>query len=171
MEITYLGNLAFRLKTKTSSVVTEPVGSVDADIVVTTDKDKKTSPATFVINGPGEYEVRGISVVGVYSGIFVIELDGLRIVHLGKLDQKLSERQMEEIGPVDVVMVGVGTGALELVRQLDPWVVIPMGYDEAKLEEFLKGMARTETTPQPKLVLSADKLPTVLSVVVLEKKS
>ncbi len=42
------------------------------------------------------------------NGIWVIEMDGLHIVHLGDLGHILSEDQVKQIGPVDVLMIPVG---------------------------------------------------------------
>ncbi len=212
MEIVYLGHSAFKIKGKQKTVVTDPYGDsvgkfprdIEADIVTVSHSHDdhnavdKLKTKSFIIDGPGEYEVGGVSVVGVpvfhdgVSGeergsntVFVIEIDGLRIVHLGDLGHKLSEENLEEIGAVDVVLVPVGgtytidaKAAKEVVSQVDPWIAIPMHYKTADfglkeiagLEEFMKEMGKADIVPIPKLVISADKLPTEMEVVVLEKK-
>jgi L-ascorbate metabolism protein UlaG (beta-lactamase superfamily) len=40
--------------------------------------------------------------------IFVFDLEGLRVVHLGDLGHKLSDDQVKQIGAVDVLMIPVG---------------------------------------------------------------
>jgi L-ascorbate metabolism protein UlaG (beta-lactamase superfamily) len=68
--------------------------------------------------------------------IFVIEVAGVRIVHLSDLGQKLDARQIEAIGVPDVLLVPVGgfftidaEQAYEVVGQLKPRAyVIPMHY-------------------------------------------
>ncbi len=69
------------------------------------------------------------------NAIFIFETGGLRIVHLGDLGHRLTEAQIEAIGPVDVLLVPVGgfftidaAGATDVVEQLGPRVVIPMHY-------------------------------------------
>jgi L-ascorbate metabolism protein UlaG (beta-lactamase superfamily) len=155
----------------------------------------------FVINGPGEYEIGGVSVIGVptwhdeeqggkrgLNTVFVIEIDELRIAHVGDLGHKLSQEQLEEMGPVDVLMIPVGGEytidakvASEVVKQVDPWVVIPMHYQQPGLDKdnfgkltgvevFLKEMGKSEVVAVPKLTISADRLPSELQVVVLERK-
>ena len=213
MEIIYLGHSAFKLKGKQKNVVTDPydekVGKfpkdIEADIVTVSHNHFDHNAVTkvkgdpFVINGPGEYEVGGVSVVGVATfhddqngalrgknTVYVIEIDGLRIAHLGDLGHKLSDDNLEEMGAIDVVLIPVGgyytidaKVAKEVVGQIDPWVVVPMHYhtegmgvDEiVGVEEFLKEMGKTGITAIPKLVISADKLPEEMQVVVLEKKS
>ena len=91
------------------------------------------------------------------NGIWVIEMDGLHIVHLGDLGHILSEEQVKQIGPVDVLMIPVGgiytlngTDAKKVIAQLKPKrYIIPMHYGTAvydellPLDEFLDGMKPT----------------------------
>jgi L-ascorbate metabolism protein UlaG (beta-lactamase superfamily) len=212
VDIVYLGHSAFKIKDRQKTVVTDPYTEVvgklprdlEADIVTVSHKHPdhnavdKVKGHQFVIDGPGEYEVGGISVIGVptfhddaggekrgANTAYVIEIEGLRIVHLGDLGHKLSQETLEEIGSVDVALVPVGGNytidaktAKEVVAQVDPWIVIPMHYqmnellmkDIAPVEDFLKEMGKPDVVPIPKLSLSLDKLPTEMQIVVLEKK-
>jgi L-ascorbate metabolism protein UlaG (beta-lactamase superfamily) len=102
-----------------------------------------------VINIPGEYSVRGVSIVGIPSfhkepeagqekiinTIFVLESEDLRVCHLGDLGTDLSEKQLEEINGVDILMIPIGGNytighkrALELIKKIEPALVIPMHY-------------------------------------------
>ena len=89
------------------------------------------------------------------NGIWVIEMDGLHIVHLGDLGHMLTDEQLKEIGPVDVLMIPVGgiytlngTDAKKVIEQLKPKrYIIPMHYgipkvfeDLLPLDEFLDGL-------------------------------
>ncbi|MDO8487951.1 MAG: MBL fold metallo-hydrolase [bacterium] len=214
MEFSYLGHSAFKLKGKTATLVTDPydakVGKFPKDTtadIVTVSHDhfdhnqvKLISGSPFVIDSAGEYEVKGVSVVGVGSWhdnsggserganvLYVIEMDGLRICHAGDLGHKLTDPQLEALGSLDIVLLPVGgtftldaKQAAEVVQQLDPWIVIPMHHQQpgldsaafgklAEVDVFLKELGKT-VTPVPKLVMSRDKLPTELQVVVLERK-
>lgn len=68
--------------------------------------------------------------------ISTIEVDGLKICHLGALGQsELTPKQIELIGHVDILMVPVGgygtigpKDAARIVAQLHPSVIIPMAY-------------------------------------------
>lgn len=67
--------------------------------------------------------------------IFVIEADGLKIVHLGDLGHLLSNTQVAAIGKPDILMLPVGgyytidaSTALQVMKQLQPAVTIPMHY-------------------------------------------
>jgi L-ascorbate metabolism protein UlaG (beta-lactamase superfamily) len=78
--------------------------------------------------------------------MFVIEVNGLKIVHLGDLGEKLSAEQVQAIGRPDVLLVPVGgfftidaDGAYEVVQQLKPRAyTIPMHYRTAVLEASLR---------------------------------
>ena len=126
MEISFLGHSSFKLKGKTGSVVTDPfdpqmVGlkysGVEGDIVTVShehDDHNRVSlvkGAKKVISGPGEYEILGISILGFPSfhddrkgsvrgknTIYVFEIDGLRLAHLGDLGHALSEELVEDLG-------------------------------------------------------------------------
>ncbi len=89
------------------------------------------------------------------NGIWVLTVDGLHIVHLGDLGHLLTDEQLKEIGPVDVLMIPVGgvytlngTDAKKVIEQLKPKrYVIPMHYgipkiyeDLLPLDEFLDGL-------------------------------
>src|SRR3990170_913648 len=109
MEITYLGHSSFRLKASKGIVLTDPfdpdmVGlkfpKVSADLVTVSHQHEDHNRVNLVaevkkeISGPGEYEVQGISFIGIptyhdnekgekrgKNTIFVIEMDNLRILH------------------------------------------------------------------------------------------
>lgn len=87
------------------------------------------------------------------NSIFVVEVDGLKIVHLGDLGHVLSESQVKEIGAVDILMIPVGgiytingSNAKDIVKALKPRLyILPMHYgtkvlgDLADPTEFLDG--------------------------------
>lgn len=87
------------------------------------------------------------------NSIFVVEVDGLKIVHLGDLGHLLDEAQVKEIGAVDILMIPIGGiytinggNAKEIVKALKPRLyVLPMHYgtkvlgDLAEPTEFLDG--------------------------------
>lgn len=154
--------------------------------------------AAFVINEPGEYEIAGVSILGIPSfhdnsqgskrgrnAIFIIDIDGLRLVHLGDLGHKLDEPQLEEINGSDLLFIPVGGDftidakkAAEVINQVGPKIVTPMHYclpglkfKLAPVGDFLKEMGAMEIKPVDKLVLSKDKLPEEKEVVVLNVRS
>jgi len=100
------------------------------------------------IVGPGEYEVSGVLIVGFKTyhdndkgekrgknTVFIIHMDELTICHLGDLGHSLTSEQLEELEDVDVLFIPVGgvstidgSKAAEVVRQIEPKIVIPMHY-------------------------------------------
>ena len=151
----------------------------------------------FLIEEPGEYEVKGIYIKGVNAfhdnsqgkerGIvtmFTIEAENIKICHLSDFGQKeLTATQLESLGDIDVLMVPVGgiytisaREALGIISQIEPKIVIPMHYSIPRLkikldslDKFLKVMGRDSVVPEKKLKLKADNLPREeLEVIVLQ---
>ena len=79
------------------------------------------------------------------NSIFILEVDGLKIVHLGDLGHLLTDDQVRQIGPVDVLMIPVGgvytingSKAKEVVAQLKPKMyILPMHYGTRTFEDLL----------------------------------
>ena len=95
----------------------------------------------FEINQPGEYEVGGVSVIGLVGGGYVVEMDGLRLCTATK---------SADAGAIDVALLSELD--MEIVKQIDPRVVVTIGKE---------GVA--------KYIISRDKLPTELTTVCLIK--
>lgn len=136
----------------------------DAQIVLktnhsyTVDDLGKIAPAAFVVEGPGEYEVKGVYVRGIDSNfgksanelaavkegstIYTIEAEEMKLCHLGNLSEtELTQGQVEKIGNIDILMFPVGDGAklgakeaLKIVSQIEPSIAVPMNYAIPKLK-------------------------------------
>jgi len=144
---------------------------------------------------PGEYEINGVLIIGIATfhdadkgekrgknTAYLIEVDEVSICHLGDLGHVLAAQQVEEIGKVDVLLLPVGgvstinaPMAAEVVRQLEPKVVVPMHYKTSALnrelepvESFLKEVGVKQVEPQPKLSLTKSNLPLSTQVFLLE---
>ncbi len=82
-----------------------------------------------------------------YAGnsIFVFEAAGLCIAHLGHLHHTLTDEHLKRLGPIDIVLIAVDgavtisqEGALTVIDQIKPKVVIPMHYwGYGSLERFV----------------------------------
>lgn len=129
---------------------------------------KAVSGNPFLIESPGEYEVKGIYIKGIPAfhdnslgkergrvTIFTIEIEELKICHLSDFGQaELTEQQLEEIGEANVLMIPVGgvytigpKEASRIINQIEPQIIIPMHYRIPKLkykleelDKFLKVM-------------------------------
>lgn len=206
MHITWKGQACFsitvsRSKQEQVRILTDPFdpsatglkwAPQEADIVLVSHqhadhsnvKGVKGSP--FVVETPGEFEVRDIVIRGIPSfhddtkgaerggnTIFVMEAEGMRLCHLGDIGQKeLTAKQLELIGNIDVLFVPVGgtytvdaKEAADIVNQVEPGVIIPMHYaipglkiKLAGVEEFLKVRGIKDTEPQAKLSLKVSEV-------------
>ena len=221
MELTWYGRTCVRLKGRDAVVVADPYQAVvgptgrgiTGDIVTFSHPDDTPLPKpkgrttrdgathlpssleeAFVLDGPGEYEVKHILVNGVRTFrddkrgaergrnvAFVVEGDGVHVAHLGDIAHTLTEEKVGEIGSVDIVCVPIGgqlspTRAAELVAQLDPKIVVPMPVcdsDEAcepLLAKFLHEMGSTASEPQPRLSITPGGLPDETTTVLLESR-
>lgn len=212
MEIVYLGHSCFLLKTKDSRVVIDPydkeigfkMPKVSADTVTVShdhkdhDNVEAVSGEPMVINGSGEYEIKGVGITGMSSFhddkdgkergkniVFVFDTEELRIVHLGDLGHKLDKKQLDELDGVDVLMVPVGgeftidfKQAKEVVNQISPSIVIPMHFktkDHNKsfdkltsVKEFVTELG-IEPKKENKLKIKKLDLPEEMELVILEK--
>jgi len=211
MEITWLGHSCFKLKGKEATLVTDPfnedsgyhLGKINADIVTISHAHPQHSFVSGirgnpkVLSGPGEYEIAGIFIYGIPTFhdaelgrkrgkniVFLIEIDGVKICHLGDLGHKLSAGQIEEIDDTEILLIPVGgvstigaAEAAELVNLIEPKIVIPMHFKtEAEkmplepLDKFLKEMGIKKPSPIPKLSVTKQNLPAETQVVILDYK-
>lgn len=111
----------------------------------------------FLIEGPGEYEIKGVFIQGVEADhdksqgkergkitVFTIETEEMRLCHLGDFGQReLTPEQLEKIGDIDILMIPVGgiytisaREASKVVSQIEPRLVIPMHYQLPKLKIY-----------------------------------
>jgi L-ascorbate metabolism protein UlaG (beta-lactamase superfamily) len=104
------------------------------------------------------------------NSIFVFEIAGLCIAHLGHLHHTLNQQQLNEIGRIDVVLVPVDgsytldvEGMIEVLQALKAPLMIPMHYFSSHtLNRFLDRMGTAyavEFAETPSLVLSKSTLP------------
>ena len=213
MDITFLGQASFKLKGKNATVVTDPYDSsiglkfpkTSADIVTISHDHHDHNAASLVegepfkVDGPGEYEIKEVKIVGVSSFhdnkggkergkniIFNMKIDGLWLCHLGDLGQsELTNIQTEALGGVDVLLVPVGgvytieaSEAAKIAAELEPKVVIPMHFADSDsnielepVDKFLKEMGTEKVERQLKISLKKEHLPEELTVMLLNKVS
>lgn len=128
--------------------------------------------APFVINGPGDYEIKEIFIKGVLSEaivsgkkyintIYLISVDNINIAFLGALsDPELSKESREAINSPDIIFVPVGNKetldaktAAKFASSLEPKLIIPMDYDDASLKAFLKELGEEKAQAVEKLTI------------------
>lgn len=199
MTLTWYGQSCFRIvfekvKGEEQALVIDPFSAstvgfelpkIKADVVLVTHDHPDSNDISavegnpFLINGPGEYDVKGISIQGVSAFhdnkagkerglvvLYVIEKNNLRLCHLSNLGQKeLTPEQLEILDGVDVLMIPVGgllvidaKEAVKIINQIEPSFVVPMHYKISGLEteldildKFLEEMGVKEIKPLERL--------------------
>lgn len=120
----------------------------------------------FLIDGLGEYEIKGVYIQGIPAfhrninfgkppssaaggvTIYTIESENMRICHMGDFGQKeLFPEQLEDIGEIDILLIPIGGNetigseeAQKIISQIEPKIVIPMHYSLPKLKAKLNGL-------------------------------
>lgn len=132
MDITYKDK-EFRIKGKTGVLYSRPNGV----LIESPDGNSKKE-----LVGAGEYEVSGISVIGIKTEettVFVYEIDNLRICNLGNQSKKLSDNKLTQVGDIDILLLPNTTESVEMLQQIESYYVIPFGFSTGEeLEKFLK---------------------------------
>jgi L-ascorbate metabolism protein UlaG (beta-lactamase superfamily) len=114
--------------------------------------------------------------------IFCMDIDGVKVCHLGDLGHPLSDQQVADIGKIDVLLIPVGgfftidaKVASEVSDRLHPNVIIPMHYKNEKLDfpiagvdDFLEGKGNVRKMDSSEIELKAGALPTENEIVVLK---
>jgi len=211
MELTWIGHSCFRLRGKDATLITDPCARATgytlkglAADVVTVSNDHPNHSATAeitgeatVLDGPGEYEAKGIFITGVRtprakSGAesprntaYIVTMDDVTICHLGDLASIPSTEQIELMKDVNVLLVPVGgnctigpSEAVEVISQIEPKLVIPMHYatevstvELEAVDRFLREMGITQAEPQAKLNVTRSSLPAEPTVTLLQYRS
>lgn len=208
MIINWYGHSCFKIQSGQLTIVIDPFnpsiglrpprGKTDVVMVTHQHYDHNytegLSEDAFIIDGPGEYEIKGVLVRGISSfhdakegkdrglnTIYLIQVEDITLCHLGDLGQKLDNGQLGELDAVDVLLIPVGGNytidgveAAQVVHQIEPKIVIPMHFKLSGLkisldgpEKFLKEMGATGKNKVPKLTVKKKELPENTEVIVM----
>lgn len=195
MTISWYGEACFLLETGGTRILIEPpskeselaVPRLKSDILISA-KPLNNENGAFAIDSPGEYEVKGINILGIGDGdntIYNIEIDEVKIVHLGFINKELDNEKLELLGDPDIVLVPTGglknelfdaEKAMKLINKMEPKIAIPMLYDVKGLEikrapiaDFIKE-SEAKDSPVPKLTIKKkDLAEEETKIVILEK--
>jgi L-ascorbate metabolism protein UlaG (beta-lactamase superfamily) len=210
VELNWLGHACFRVKNRETTIILDPFGPQtgystrgfgEADVVTLSHDHAAHSNVDAVsgrprvISGPGEYEVAGVLITGIRTyhddkrgaergknTAYVVEMDELRVCHLGDLGHVPTADQAEELSGAEVLLIPVGGGttidaeaAAEVISLLEPRIVVPMHYKTdgtteklEPLDRFLKQMGVGSAQPVPRLNVTKTSLPLETTVMVLE---
>jgi L-ascorbate metabolism protein UlaG (beta-lactamase superfamily) len=112
------------------------------------------------------------------NSIFVFEVAGLCIAHLGHLHHTLTPAHIDELGRIDVVLVPIdGTytfgidGMVEVLQQIKPRLIIPMHiFGPSTLERFIERIRQiypVEFGQTPSILLARSSLPAAPKMLML----
>lgn len=207
MDIQFYGANCIALTTKQARVLIDDnlvdLGGKSAaragDIALyTTAHASPAQEAKIVIDQPGEYEVSGVSIYGIPARAHIDEAsaksatmyklltEDLKILVTGHIYPELTDKQLEQIGMIDVMIVPVGgngytldaVGALKLIKKVEPKLVIPTHYENTKLSfpvpqqplaEALRALAMEPKDTVAKLKLKPSELGEITQLVVVEQ--
>lgn len=196
MTIAYFGLTSFRLQTKKIdgvSVVINPlsdksgikVSKINADILLLSSPKstlvdaKKVNQDTFLIDAPGEYDVKNVSVSGIAvntkeakNTIYKINIDNISVTHLGELKQKLDSKTIEKLNGTDILITPIGgkgeidtRAVMEIINLIEPRIIIPMNYSLPGITEKLNSLedfiqeSGLKPTKEEKLKIAQKDLP------------
>ncbi len=136
MTIKYLGHSSFLIKTKGTSIITDPydeemVGlkfpKIESNIVTLShhhkdhDQAKNVKGEPLVLDWPGEFEKNEVRVFGYMSYhdsekgakrgeniLYKFESEGISVLHCGDLGEVPDQQFIDEIGDIDILLVPVG---------------------------------------------------------------
>ena len=157
------------------------------------DQTSRGDKESFVIDGPGEYEIKGIFIKGFLSEgpgkkintIYLLSFEGINLCFLGALaNPTLPDKILEAIEDIDILFVPTGGGgpakdgastldpvsAYKLAVSLEPSVIIPMHYTKTALEQFIKEGGETKVESLDKFVVKKKDLEGKESEIVVLKE-
>jgi L-ascorbate metabolism protein UlaG (beta-lactamase superfamily) len=112
------------------------------------------------------------------NSIFIFEVAGLCIGHLGHLHHKLDDSHFAAIGRLDIVMVPIDgsytmslDGVSDITRRLRASVVLPMHRFATPLDDFMRRIGQDfaiDLRPGRTLRMSRDALPSAPTVIILD---
>lgn len=206
MTITWYGLSSFKITAKDITIITDPFDSKTglspvrggADIVILSNPGLESSSNVssitgepFVVSGPGEYDVKGIFIIGSAAEnqalgpntIYCLEVEDIRIAFIGAFNQsQLTDEQREALEGADIVLVPIGgkdildyEHAAKIATQLEPYYIVPHSYKTQgvtvpldKLDNFIKEMGGKPTEAERITVKKKDFTAETTTVIVLE---
>lgn len=168
------------------------------DVALYTGPHGAAGAARLTFDGPGEYEVAEISIMGIparahideegqyRATIFKLVIGDHSVLIAGHIYPELSDAQLEAIGMIDVLVVPVGgngytvdpVGALKLIKAIEPKLVVPTHYGDKALKypvpqqdlaHALKELSMEPKETVAKLRIKPNELTDVTQLVILEK--
>ncbi|HCH35342.1 MAG: hypothetical protein CL743_06825 [Chloroflexi bacterium] len=211
MEITWIGHASLRIRSGNKSLISDPFPpslglnyppAVSQSDVLTLSSSDALHSAHEVINGkpvvlegPGEYEASGMHIRGIrttrrtpenepqlWNTIYVIETEGLVVCHLGNPDILLTNKEIDDLGSTDILILPVGSDSgisagdcVEIINSASPKVIIPMLYAHSgnksaarPIDPFIQEYGGKLPESQARYSITKNNLPEEATLVILE---
>jgi L-ascorbate metabolism protein UlaG (beta-lactamase superfamily) len=168
------------------------------DVALFTTMPHPTPNARLMFDGPGEYEIADISIVGISNRSHMDESNAksatmyklvagdYSVLVTGHVYPDLSDKLLEQIGLIDIIIIPVGgsgytldpIGALKLIKEIEPKLIIPTHYADAaltfpvpqiELEAVLREIGMEPRERVTKLKLKPGEITDATQLLVLEK--
>jgi len=174
MYIQWFGLSCFKIQTKEAVIFIDPFSQkaglkpprFKADILlISRDEEEHNNRKAalgqpYVIDSPGEYELKNVFIFGIPNfqqngkeekrkplTIFLLQSEEMSLAHLSDISQVPSEKNLEKLEGVDILLVPVGgkktldaAKAAKLISEIEPRIVIPMHYKTPGLKLDLEGI-------------------------------
>lgn len=181
LTITWHGGATVRIRGPFGTVVCEPpdgaatLAGADIATVALPEPFLGQSPepggsdGPYLVRGPGEYEVRGVFIVGVptpgpadapFNTAYALTFDQVTVCHLGQAVAAPRDEDAADLGAIDVLILPLGgpralqpTRAAEIVGELAPRIVAPVVVDAGGdvLGQFLSELGAGPMDPVAEL--------------------
>ncbi|PIR88935.1 MAG: hypothetical protein COU07_03495 [Candidatus Harrisonbacteria bacterium CG10_big_fil_rev_8_21_14_0_10_40_38] len=203
MVINWYGEGCFRIQSGDTTLKVDPFDSstgltpprFKADLTIFTDTNyplpdsaSESEDGTIIV-GPGEYEIKGIQVLGWQAeaekekikSIYLVNFEDMRLGFLGNLKSIPKAEAVEELDGVDILFVPAGGESFasqasigKLIKQISPKIIIPSFFSVPNLKRkadkisvFLDEIGKQDTKPQEKLTIKKKELSQSMQVIVL----
>lgn len=195
MKIYWLGEGCILVEDKKANILIDPFKEdqkieKNVDVVLLSEEKLKFNH-DLVFDWPGEYETKGVGVRGLSfdkkngekTTVFIMEMAGMRVCHLGRMDRVLDDSEVSQLGDIDVLTIPVGgkdvldaKSAHKIIESVDPRMVIPIHFslpgDEggyAPIDDFKREMGLKEDYESQKSVEVKNMPEDQTLIVILEK--
>ncbi|MCL5113061.1 MAG: MBL fold metallo-hydrolase [Patescibacteria group bacterium] len=207
MEIQYYGGNCLTVTYKSTKLIIddylEDFGKKsiikNQDTAIYTDElitNQNNNNYNLLINGPGEYEIGEISVIGIRSRSFIDQDKSVTmykfttpeasILITGRIFGEFNDEQMEKIGKINALIVPLGNngycldpvGGLKLIKEIEPNIFIPTFYkskdlkypvETLSLDQIITELGMESSEAITKLKLKKNDISDSISLVILEQ--
>jgi len=180
MEIKYMGDSRIFIKGKKENVWINPnkddfarKSNLARIVVFTEDKLNFVKigqeEERVIICGPGEYEIGGVEITGINS-MYSLNVDGVKVVMVGKGEGELGEKKKEKLEESDVLLLELSANSLDIAKKSAANYLVPVGYEseEKELKIFLDAFDNEDLEKVDSLKVDKDNLPEGVEVVLLK---